>query len=90
MGNGGYWHLHELIAALGHHDPATGSTLVAATANRHGFATFDVTRERIEGRFTVVPETVSDPDENETFDTFSYPATVLKLGTGQTVKLAAP
>ncbi|MFL5173734.1 MAG: metallophosphoesterase family protein [Microvirga sp.] len=88
MGNGGYWNLHKLIAAPGHHDPATGSTLVAATANRHGFATFDITRDRIEGRFTVVPETLSDPEENETFDTFSYPATVLKLGTGDTVKLA--
>ena len=88
MGNGGYWNLHKLIAAPGHHDPATGSTLVAPTANRHGFATFDITRDRIEGRFTVVPETLSDPEENETFDTFRYPATVLKLGTRDTVKLA--
>jgi hypothetical protein len=91
IGNGGYWNLHQLIAEPGYRDPGTGATLVAATDKRHGFATIEVTRSRINGAITTVPrphESWSDPAGYQTFDTFSYPATPIRPPNGETVRLA--
>jgi hypothetical protein len=91
IGNGGYWHRHELIVAPGHQDPETGAKLVAGTDKNHGFATIEVTRDRIEGFFTTAPTPESGPDPAgyKTFDTFNYGVAPIRLAPGETVRLQA-
>lgn len=90
IGNGGYPNLHELTAAPGHVDAATGAHLVAATDDRHGFATIEVTADKIEGFFTTVPrpqESWHDAAGYVTFDRFEYSAKPIRLASGQNVRL---
>ena len=91
IGNGGYWHLHNLSAAPGYTDDSTGATLRAAIADRHGFATFEIGSRVINGRFTTVPrpqESWSDPAGfNKNADVFSYSAVPITLDPQQNVDL---
>ena len=90
IGNGGYWNLHSLNVAPGHEDSATGAKIVASIDNRHGFTTIEVTRDHIEGFFTTVPrpqESWSEPAVFQTFDTFRYQASALRLDQGESIRL---
>src|SRR5262249_31597841 len=82
IGSGGYWHLHNLSAPPNYTDDASGVTLRAGLDKRHGFATFEVGKRVINGRFTTVPrpqESWSDPAGYVNADVFSYSALPMKL-----------
>jgi len=89
VGNGGFWNLHNLTVAPGHKDPGTSATLEAGTDKRHGFATIEVTRDHINGHFTTVPKSLSDPESYETFDRFNYRAAPIWLPEGEAVQLGS-
>jgi acid phosphatase type 7 len=90
IGNGGYFNLHELNVKVGYADPGTSAKLVAGIDSRHGFATLEVTPERIEGFFTTVPrpqESWSDPAGYVQADHFAYPAKPIRLGSSERIRL---
>ncbi|MCX8256277.1 hypothetical protein RHAL1_02404 [Beijerinckiaceae bacterium RH AL1] len=91
IGNGGYWNLHHLAAAVGYQDPETEAKLVSGVDTHHGFMTFEIGRTVINGNFTTVPrpqDSWSDPKAyNMKFDVFSYTARAMFLGEGESVTL---
>lgn len=91
-GNGGYYNLHSLNAEAGYMDPEMGATLISGVDTRHGFATIEVTADRIEGFFTTVPrpqESWSDPAGYARADSFSYSAKPIRLTGSQVIRLLA-
>ena len=91
IGNGGYWNLHHLAAAVGYQDPETEAKLKSGVDTHHGFMTFEIGRTIINGNFTTVPrpqDSWSDPSAyNMKFDVFSYTARPMVLAAGETVTL---
>ena len=90
IGNGGYYNLHYLNVAVGHEDAQSGARLVGGVDSRHGFATIEVTAERIDGFFTTVPrpqESWSNPAGYVEADRFSYTAKPIRLAEGQRLQL---
>lgn len=94
IGNGGYWNLHHLAAAVGYQDPETQAKLMSGVETHHGFMTFEIGRNVINGNFTTVPrpqDSWSDPNAtNMKFDVFSYSARPMLLAADETVTLVPP
>lgn len=86
-GNGGYVNLHSLNFDVGYRDPQSGAHLVAGMDTRHGFATIEVTAERIEGFFTTVPRELWETAEYVEADRFSYTAKPIRLSGSQRLNL---
>ncbi len=91
IGCSGYWNLHHIGMETGGADSETGAMLMSGVDTRHGFVTFEISQNTIDGRFTTVPrpqESWSDADVfNDRADHFSYPADPVFLGDGQTIDL---
>jgi hypothetical protein len=91
IGNGGYHNMHKLSASPGYKDPETMAELIAAIDTQFGFMTFEISKNVINGHFTVVPNaggSWSDPTQyNQSFDVFSYTAAPLFVPKGQTITL---
>jgi hypothetical protein len=91
IGNGGYWNLHHLGAAVGYKDPETQAVLKSGIDSRHGFMTFEISDKVINGHFTTVPrpqESWTDAQAyNANFDVFSYSAEPLFVPEGTKVTL---
>lgn len=83
-GNGGYYHLHGLNAAVGTTDSNTDATLIAADDKRHGFLTLTVDAANITLAQTAVP---SGGALVPNADTATYPATLQKLPSGAVISL---
>ncbi len=94
IGNGGYWNLHHVASPVGYSDPETGAKLLSATDKRHGYVTFEISQNVINGHFTTVPrpqESWSDPNAyNDQADVFSYSAEPIFLAAGEDFVLVPP
>ncbi len=84
VGNGGYYHLHNLNAASGDSDPENNSQLIAADDKNHGYATLTVDTDAISGTYTAVDKSGGVTPKA---DKFSYPAALRKLPAGGIVSL---
>jgi acid phosphatase type 7 len=82
-GNGGYYHLHNLNAADGAKDAATGAKLVSGVRS-HGYVTLSVDAEKI----SVIPSFLDKKTGKiTTGKKFNYPAKALFLADGVVTSL---
>jgi len=78
IGNGGYYHMHNLSVNVGHRDSGdTGAKLIAADAKHHGYVTLTVDADKISGTLTTTDPTDENPTRD--VDTFEYPAKAIHL-----------
>ncbi len=84
-GNGGYYNLHTLNAAVGAVDPATGAKLVYGQDTNWGYMTLTVSAQSISGVTTTVANVGQTTPPAK--DSFSYPSTAIVLPEGAMVSL---
>jgi hypothetical protein len=86
VGHGGYPHLHNLNAAQGAVDAATGAKLVAANDKQHGYATITVDAHNVSGTMSTIatPALAAQKDADKGY---SYPAGLIELPKGAVVSL---
>ena len=82
-GNGGYYHLHNLSAADGAEDEATGATLVTGVKS-HGYVTLSVDSEKISAKPNFLDKKTGKIKIGKEFD---CPATALFLADGVVITL---
>jgi len=87
-GAGGYYHLHGMTADVGHTDPDLGASLIFHDQYHHSYVTLAVNADTISGTMTPIAETGSSKHKHDAKpDSFSYPATLIKLPDGAVVSL---